>query len=322
MSEIVSPSTQIVIPSNANSNKPKYIQFPLCTLALFHESPVETLKNIVAYGISYRTKNLHYNDHDVIRQMIYDYYRGVLYSESLREELDSDSMLNSDDLSDGRWLFDPEDGAFIPDEGDLTDLYRLCGDIPDLRERAVYNYKVTRAIGNRDIDYPDIYTENRTNIIRTHQEKQKELFGKQPMPSVNTDIIFWFIENPENIHLFSAYTAIKSLIGKHDYTATNKDVVVMRMIGAKSNDALSKALKNKQLKEIYDHYTIPYQFRRLTETLRDNNFIQSSFGYRRKYFFSTTLDHDKLGDRANQYFAERNYKKLEREARAKLAQRN
>ncbi len=320
MNQKDSLSTQITSPRTENSEK-TYIQFPLCTLALFHENPVETLKNIVAYGITYRNKNLRYSDHDVIRQLIYDNYRGHLYPESLRDELDSMDY-NSEDASDGNWLFDPKDGSFNPDDDRLIGVNEMYYSNSEFKEKAISNYKITMAIGNCDLDLSDIYTKDRFDVIRNYQKQQEKLFRKQPMPSVNTDIIFWFIENPENIHLFAACTAIRSLIGRHDYTATNKDVVVMRMIGAKSNDALKHALNSDHLKEIYDLYTNPYQFHKLTEALRDKNFIQSCFGDRRKYFFSTKLDYDQLGDRANQYFAERDYKGLERRARANLEQRN
>jgi hypothetical protein len=142
------------------------------------------------------------------------------------------------------------------------------------------------------------------------------------MPAISKEMLFSFRDDPQNLDLFMAFVAIKSLIGWNKYIGTYRTVIVMRMIGAKNKKALEYALKNKDLKAIYDKYIKRRQFDRLIDRLLRKHFITAKIGYKRKIYISTVYDFDTLENEIGKAEDEADFKKLERDARQRLLQRH
>ena len=68
----------------------------------------------------------------------------------------------------------------------------------------------------------------------------------------------WFPvpEGLYDINLLRAYIGIKSIIGRNNFATTHKSVILSRMLGCKSNEALTAFLsENDDAKETYDKYS-------------------------------------------------------------------
>jgi len=113
---------------------------------------------------------------------------------------------------------------------------------------------------------------------------------------------------------------VKSLQGQKKFTATNKDAVIMRMIGAKSKEALAETLKNKALKELYNKYINRYWADKLLNELFIKGFIKSKVGYKRKIYLSTSLDSIELAKEVADFLKTKNAKSQEKETRNLIEQ--
>lgn len=146
---------------------------------------------------------------------------------------------------------------------------------------------------------------NKDNIIQLHQsanvfyEDQKQKFGEYPWPGVHTSFLFETRDkkNQSEIELFSALISIKSLLGKGEWTATNKKTILCRMTGCKTEKELNELLestKNENIKKLNDKYSKRYHMDNIIYQLVKRGFIMSIFGTGRKIYLSHKLDYTML----------------------------
>jgi len=291
--------------------KPKYMQIPLCILQELTKDPKKAFELMLSYGVAYYAKNIKYSMQDVTRQVMYDFYRNqnILHQDLISYIVDNVAI--DEDYSGFN-------GSDFNPETEMQELEEAFKTDTELRELAVKHYQMNQAVGFYNLNKID--RSERIKYVESLKNKHESLYGKQPMPSVNTAMLFSFRDNPQNIELFMAYVAIKSLIGQHNFTATNREVIVMRMIGAKSKEALELALKDKNLKAIYSKYILRYWFDKLVGELLTRNFLSAKIGFKRKIYVSTILDFQTLAVEIANFLKQRDLKKQEKQAKEIIEQ--
>jgi hypothetical protein len=290
----------------------KYMQFPLCMLQKLPISPVETLESIISFGVYYYSRCIKYDMVDVMTQLMYCYYRNnELLSDKMQNRIENNVEIDEDYNG-----FHGKD--FEPLECSGESLEKLLNTEPELRKEAIENYQLRESA--RFYGLKEINRKQRIDYVIKFQAEHEAMHGKQPMPSISIDMLFDYKKNPQDLELLMSYISIKSLIGQYKFTGTCKDVIVMRMIGAKSSKALENALKNKTLKSIYDKYSKRYWFDKLIKDLFDRDFLQSKIGLKRKIYLSTTLNFDELGVEIAKMLKSKDLKNKEKQAKEKLLQ--
>jgi hypothetical protein len=299
----------------------RYFQFPLCLLQNILIHPSDGINLIINYSIVNFAKKLNYSLHDVKRQLIYDYYRNhkSLHSslqKSLRQYVLKGRFTNDEDYNgfDGNGDFNPELNT-----GELDLLFK---ENVIFAEEAIFHYQLYCAAQALNVEFGNVnyhieQYEKAKNQIFLHENK----YGKDPTPGLKTQILFEFRDkkNYEEIELLCAVAAIRSLKGKHEIIKTYKNVILMRMIGARTKDILNDLLTQPKLKEVYAKYSNRYWMDKLLKKARDRKFIQSKIGIDRCIYIGITHDMEHLEKAVINI---RNKKKLpdkqEKEARKRI----
>jgi hypothetical protein len=297
-------------------NKERYLQFPLCLLQEMPENPKETIERMISYGVYYYAKSVKYTMHEVTRQLLFDYTRN-------KPALNNDLLEYMNQIVDNGILCYDEacifnGSEFDPGNAHGEDLKKILEDYPEQKQFAIEHLQMHKAVDFFGLNNYD--RTQRINQVENLKVKNESMHGKQPMPSLNKTMLFTFRDNPANIELLMAFVSIKSLIGQHKFTATNREIIVCRMIGAKSNAALEFALKDKLLKEIYSKYINRYWFDKLIGELLIKNFLSSKIGFNRKIFLSTIYNYETLAFEISKFIKERDLKRQEKQAKELIKQ--
>jgi hypothetical protein len=298
----------------------RYGQIPLCLLQLIWKEPRKALDLALSFSIVYRSKKLIPESLDeVAKQLVYDYHRGDLIPElkALYVKLEEENRLTVD-------LFPTDEMLFVSggiyDPAFFENVVKVFNEHPKFEELAKQNWQIhTSAELLRVKTGSKAEILKGANVVQRYQEEQEELFGKQPMPMVNIDLLFKFRDNPENIELFTSYIAIKSIIGQRNFNVAHRNEVVRRMIGAKSNKALPTALEDPILKTVYQKYSKRYWWYKLVDQLLDGNFVKSKIGFGRRghyqgIYFSTIYSYDELMEAIYEKVRLKNHKAQEKKA--------
>ena len=290
------------------------MQFPLCILQEIPKNPAKTFELMISFGVAYYAKSIkEFTMQDIMRQLMYDYYRNQkVLSNKMIAIIENNVEIDEDYNGFSGEKFYP----FLDCSGES--LEKILNEYPELRNESIENYKIHMAAEFYNLNHID--RTQKIKEVSTLQLKHESMHGKQPMPSVNTELLFSFRDNPQNIELFMAYAAIKSLIGQGKFTGTCRQVIVMRMIGAKSKDALGYALKDKTLKKIYDKYFNRYWFDKLLNELLSRNFLKSKLGFKRKIYLSTKYDFNELPIEVAKLIKSKDMKSKEKQAKKELLQ--
>jgi len=303
----------------------KYFQFPLCLLQNILIDAENGINLIISYSIINSAKKMKYSISDVARQLIYDFYRHESeLPNSLRRDLKlyvKNNEFTYDEVYNG---FGGTGIGFNPIEN-IEELKKVFSDNKEFEQQAIFHYQIHCAANflNVKLGYIKSIME-RYEKAKAQIEEHETKYGKEPTPGIKTSLLFEFRDkkNKNENELLCALIAIRSLIGQHPYTATYKNVISMRMIGAKSKKALEECLskfsKQKELKEVYDKYSIRYQMDKMITTLLSRKFIQSKISYGRKIYFSTKLNMQELTEAIIESKKKRNFKKREWEARKQI----
>lgn len=286
--------------------KPKYMQFPLCLLQELTKDPKRTFELMLSYGVAYYAKSVKYSYQDVCKQVMYDFYRN---QDSLPNALVHFINMNISIDQD----YNGFNGKDFNPETEMQELEEAFSTNAEIRDLSVNHFQMNQAVFFYNLNKID--RTERINHVESLKNKHEALHGKQPMPSVNKELLFTFRDNPQNIDFFAAYVAIKSLIGRHNFTATNREIIVMRMVGAKSKEALEYALKDKNLKAVYSKYILRYWFDKLMVELITRNFLSAKIGFKRKLFISTVLDYQTLAVEVAKFIKQRDIKRQEKQAK-------
>lgn len=307
--------------SQVTKNKHRYIQFPLCAIHEIFHNRKEALNDVIAFGIvryshSCSDKNGRCEPEAIARQVLYDYYRhsNILESKLIKQLKDffKNDIIDEDDPE---CLFSEDGSEFTP--MGLDRFPEALKTYPDFMERCKQHYQIHLAVEylNLTISRSPVDGYNR---IKDIQQENEAKFGKQPMPMLPVKMLLQFRESSEPIEYLMVYTAIKSLIGHDKFVGTNKSTILMRMIGAKSNEALKDELKWIPMRNLYKKYSTRHHFDKLIKSLWVDKFIKSNIGYKRKMWISTTLDFDELKIEVDKRLRAIDYNRQRKKARQEL----
>jgi hypothetical protein len=253
-----------------------YVQFPLCLLMETYKKDVESsLRLILRYGIMNYALKLKYNLQDVAKQVCYYYYR--------KQDVIQSSILEKIEKAIDEDLFTPDEyyngfagDTFQPDDN-ISEILNLFESDPQFKADSILNYRLHLCTS---INHLGISIASNDCLIKSYnttlqiKKNFEDKFGPDAMPFCKRSMLFEFIENPNDIDLFRAYIGIKSLIGQKVYVSTHKTVILLRLMGCKSNNALKDFLKsNKVAKEIYDKYSVRRKMDRLLFKLMEKGFL-------------------------------------------------
>lgn len=241
----------------AHNREYGYLQFPLCLIRETYRDVEDGLNLILSFGIvNYATK-LDYYIVDVAKQLLYSYTRkrNILQADVVRKLRKVEDKLILED----EFLFDGN-GNFKPDDDAVDIVLKLLESDAGLKDGAILNYQIHLATS---YDHLNINIGSNDSTIRRYKEALKikqefeGLYGPDAMPMCKKGMLFEFRDKQQkDIVLFRAYVGIRSIIGRNNYAATHKTVILCRMMGCKTNIALQNFLKdNEAAMDVYKKYS-------------------------------------------------------------------
>ena len=221
-----------------------YFQFPLCLLMNLFINPAKWYDIIIDYAILRNAEKQPSKLTDVCRQLIYDFFRSKKSVDTrliilLNKYEESGEFSETEDCA-----FD-SDGGFDPLDG-IVDLESIFRKDEDFRELSIYHYKLYCAKETLNIQIHNYESlKNNYEIAWKEIQRHEEKFGKDIIVNIKTEMFLDFKNKKDKNEneLLCAYIAISSIIGMKNFQSTNKSVITMRMLGAKSNEVLKLFLK-------------------------------------------------------------------------------
>ncbi len=289
--------------------------FPLFLVFKIHISPKEAINDILNYGIVQYSKQFNYVNElstyettvsdlfNVYRQVVYAYYQDKLcfgIDKWINELIDEELFAPNFDYKG----FTP-DGFEVYEE--IDDLVYSWSEDADKQQVCIRFYQMSLAMNSLALtgNLAQIW-QNYVRVVETVDHFEK-IHGKDALVSVKTELIMDFYKNDkvvEEYELFSAYCAVKSILGQKKYISTNKQFIALRMLGAKNAKVL-KAYYDKPTTEngekfritaVYDKYLKRYHADKLINTLLSRKFLSSKIGMKgtRKLYLSCNLNFTEL----------------------------
>ncbi len=248
------------------ANDERYLQFPLFMLRELFIDRQKTIAEIISYGIYHFSKNQKYDLSDVAKQMMYCYYRkqGDLTNDlrrMIQRYIDSENI-----------YFDEDYNGFAGSEFnpvlELEQILRLFENDNNFKEKAIEFYQIRQACSR---DLLNI-TCNIDACLRRGKEIERTIPEGEPYPSINKSLFFDFRDHEKtefDLMQFACYIAIRSILGEKPYCRTNKEMILCRAFGYKSNKELP-ATMNPVIKELFDKYNKRYHIDRILQSLELN----------------------------------------------------
>jgi hypothetical protein len=246
---------------------------------------------------------------DVAKQALYDFERNreklqPYLVKSMTEAIEDGVILYEDNNPgfDAKGNFNPE-----PDLC-LNPLVKLLEEDSRMRDEAILNYKLHLATSK---DHLNIDIKSNSNILSQYEEATKikqafeQRFGPDAMPYCKKSLIYKFRDyHLHDIDLFRTYIGIRSIIGRRNFSATNKPAILSRMIGCKSRAAFEYFSEQPHLRPTIERYGKRYQMDRLLQTLREREFIMfmspEKEKKKKKFFISKYMAPEELAKLINQ----------------------
>ena len=305
-----------------DENKKRYFQFPVMLLKDVHKDHDSAMENIISFAIADYALKQNISQQDAAKQSLYSYYRGNGLSE----------LYNTIDnyMIDGQIDYDEDYNGFAgdkfnPDDG-INNILELFKHNSNFYELALKNCQLSKIDEFFGITGPSSGVRlEKYNAIRKQIDQHEQEFGPEPMPTIEKDLFMDFREKPDPI-LFSAYIAIRSLQGQKNFIATTRNVILMRMLGAKSKKALEEHLKDEDIKEVHQKFArsenaLRYNFNKIFSQLLNRGLLRSKVFERsvsRKIFLSTRLNYEQLTDKIIEQSKKKDHKTKENEAVKKI----
>ena len=300
----------------------RFFQFPLLLLKDLHLDYNKAMNDILVFSAVDFSLKQKVKDSDAAKQALYSYYRKKGLTELIRlvDSYVEEGEITYDDHNIG---FTADGKNFNPDTSEILPLLEEDNELKVMARLNCQLTKIESFFGIKVSDYDQIF--ERYDRIKSTVFKHEERFGKDPRPTVEVDLFFDLRKEYSPI-LFSAYMAIKSIQGPNNFCATNKNVILMRMLGAKSNEALQAHLEIPEIKEIYHKYSrtgkaLRYHIDKLFNRLRNRGLLKAKFYPRsmgRKILMSTRLEDEQVAELMSQKLKEKNYKRKEQKAAQKI----
>lgn len=244
--------------------KPRFIQFPLFLLRGMLTNKVNTINDIIRYGIYNYSTKFSYTIVDASKQFLYYYYRhkGDLTNYLLKtiETYIRDGSFDIDEDYNGF------SGKTFEPEFEMEQLYKIFETDIEFKNSVVEFYKIHLTYQSLNIKG------DKANAIKVGKEIEKRIPPKEPVPMVNLQLLFDFRDNDKSefeLIQFVAYIAVNSILGKKTFVKTNKPHIVCRMFGYSSVKHLPEKMP-KEIKDLYSKYSNRYHIDKVLQFLELN----------------------------------------------------
>jgi len=244
----------------------RYLQFPLCLLRNLFADKLKTINDIIEFGLYRYAKKQDYDLFEVARQMMYCFYRkqGDLTNDlrrMIQRYIDSENIQIDDD-------YNGFSGSEFNPETEIGNIMELFNTDNNFMEKAIEFYQIRQACSR---DLLNI-TCNFDYVLKHGKEIEKTIPEGEPYPSINKSLFFDFRDHEKtefDMMQFACYIAIRSILGEKPYCRTNKEMILCRAFGYKSNKELP-ATMNPVIKELFDKYNKRYHIDRILQSLELN----------------------------------------------------
>ncbi len=244
----------------------RYLQFPLCMLRdLFIDKKI-TIDKIIVYGLYRYAKKQDYDLPNVARQLMYCYYRK-------QSDLTNDLRRMIQRYIDSKKIYFDEEysgfsriGSEFKAELELDQILPLFETDKTFKEKAIEFYQIRQAYSFLGING------NFDSCLKHGKEIERTIPANEPYPSINKTLFFDFRDHEKtefDLMQFACYIAIRSILGEKSYYRTNKEMILCRAFGYKSNKELP-ATMNPVIKELFDKYNKRYHIDRILQSLQLN----------------------------------------------------
>lgn len=254
----------------------RYLQFPLFLIRNIFTNKEQVINQIIKYGIYRYLTRFKYAIDNIAQQIIYDYYKGNL-SNNLKRKID---LIESDTIGkDYDYNGFTGTGRFEPDN-EATELMEHFKNDDDLYLMAIEHYQIHLAYQSLNI------SGNKETCLQVGKEIENQIFKGEPMPMINTSLLFDFRDNPKSefeLIQLCAFIAVKSILGIKTAVKTNKNHIVSRIFGYASIKHLPTEF-DEVTKALYIKYSYRYHIDKVLQHLELNwNIITYSNNMRGLY---------------------------------------
>lgn len=201
----------------------RYLQFPLFLVKGMFTNKVETINQILNFGIYKYSQAIKYDLTNVARQVIYRHYRGDLNHEIWQQiQKHNIECIGFDEDYKGfvNGLFEATD--------EVTELLTIFEADTKLKDLCIEQYCIWQAFEWFALKG------NSISIAKIGKQIQKQIPKREVMPMLAKHILMHYRDNDKTefeIAQLLSYVAVKSTIGKSGYAKTNKQHIVSRMFG-------------------------------------------------------------------------------------------
>lgn len=291
----------------------RYFQFPLFLLRDLMTDKNKAMNNIIRYGLFSFAEKSKYDINDVIRQLIYCYYRNrAEIWDDLYQMVDShvqsgDIEIDEDYSGFKGWAeFDPEIETLSIEEIFKTD--------SAFRDKAIDWHRVRQSYSFMQIegDYQ--------NAFNVGKKIHSTIPAGEPMPMVDKKLLFEFRDSEKSefeMMQFVVNIGIRSIIGEKNFVKTNKLMILCRAFGYNT----IKDLPN-QMPDVYYKYSKRYHIDKVLERLELDNWnlhfyshnIRGIYvGFKKKISLEDLIRFAEMKKRKNKIQDLKNAKKAARE---------
>lgn len=242
----------------------RYLQFPLCLLHNLFADKFKTINDIIDFGIYRFSKKQDYDLFEVARQMMYCFYRkqGDLTNDlrrMIQRYIDSENIQIDDD-------YNGFSGSEFNPVLELEQILRLFENDNNFKEKAIELYQIRQACSE---DVLNIDCSNFDYVLKHGKEIERTIPEGEPYPSINKSLFYDFRDHEKtefDMMQFACYIAIRSILGEKPYCRTNKEMILCRAFGYKSNKELP-ATMHPDLKALFDKYNKRYHIDRILQSI-------------------------------------------------------
>jgi hypothetical protein len=264
----------------------RYFQFPLFLLRDLTTDKNKALNNIIKYGLYSFGEKINQDLNEVIRQLMYCYYRDT-------NVLPNDLIKLIDRYVDKDEDYNGFNGSEFNPEYETEQLIEIFKTDVNFQAKAIEFYKIRQAYSFMGI------TGNFENCLSVGKQIQDTIPKGEPMPMINKNQLFEFRdEDKTEIELmqFAVNIAIRSIIGEKAYSKTNKPMILCRAFGYSSIKLIPEAMP-----ELFYKYSKRYHIDKIILKLELGNWNLIFYGnnMRGMYIgFENKITLDKLAETA------------------------
>ncbi len=210
----------------------RYFQFPLFLLRDLMTDKNKALNNIIRYGLFSFAEKINPNMNEVIRQLMYCYYRD-------RADMPNDLIK----LIDGHVNTDEDyngfNGTEFKPEYETEQLIEIFQSDSKFEAMAIEFYKIRQAYSFIGV------TGNYQNCLSVGRQIQANIQKGEPMPMIDKNQLFEYRDSEKTeieLMQFAVNIAIRSIIGEKNYSKTNKEMILCRAFGYKTKNHLPETM--------------------------------------------------------------------------------